>query len=143
MPAEPPPDPRYDEAYDAIERGDLDAAAAAYRRLLADAPGDTDAAAGLAQVELLRRTSATDPAAARAAADAAPQDVAAQLLAADVDLLDGAVDAAFDRLVAAVRRTAGDERDAVRRRLIELFEVVGNDDPRVPRARAALMSALF
>ncbi|HEU4676224.1 MAG TPA: tetratricopeptide repeat protein [Motilibacteraceae bacterium] len=142
-PAEPAHDPRFDEAYDAIERGDWDAAAAAYRSLLDQAPGDADAKAGLAQVELMRRTDGLDPAAALAAADAAPADVESALAAADVELLEGRVEDAFARLVACVRAVSGDERDAVRARLLELFEVVGSDDPRVAKARTALANALF
>ncbi len=142
-PAEPPNDPRYDAAYDAIERGDLDAAAQAYRALLADSPADADAAAGLAQVELLQRTAGVDPATARAAADADPEDVDKALVAADLDLLDNAAEAAFGRLVDTVRRSSGDDRERVRKRLLELFEVVGSADPAVVKARAALTSALF
>lgn len=141
--AEPAHDPRFDDAYDAIERGDWDAAAAAYRSLLDQAPGDADAKAGLAQVELMRRTDGLDPAAALAAADAAPADVEAALAAADVELLEGRPEDAFARLVACVRAVSGDERDAVRARLLELFEVVGSDDPRVAKARTALANALF
>jgi putative thioredoxin len=140
---EPVEDPRYDAAYDAIERGDLDAAADAYRELLTDSPGDPDAQAGLAQVELLRRTQDLDPAEARAAAAAAPDDVAAQTRVADLDLLGGHVEDAFGRLVELVRRTSGDERNAAREHLVSLFELVGTDDPRVAKARTALANALF
>ena len=140
---EPAVDPRYDEAYDAIERGDLDAAAAAYRSLLADSPGDADAQAGLGQVELLARTQGLDEATARAAADAAPDDVAAQTTVADLDLLTGDVDAALGRLVELVRRTGGADRDAARAHLVGLFELVGNQDDRVLKARTALANALF
>ena len=143
QPAEPPHDPRYDAAYDAIEKGDFDAATAAYRGLLAESPGDTDAKAGLAQVELLRRTSKVDAASALDAADQRPDDIEAQLVAADVDVLGGRVDEAFGRLVETVRRVGGDDRDRVRARLLELFEVVGPTDPRVVKARSALASALF
>ncbi|MGN6244729.1 MAG: tetratricopeptide repeat protein [Motilibacteraceae bacterium] len=141
--AEPAHDPRFDEAYDAIERGDWDAAATAYRSLLDQAPGDADAKAGLAQVELMRRTDGLVPAAALSAADAAPADVDAALTAADVELLEGRVEDAFARLIACVRAVFGDERDRVRARLVELFEVVGSDDPRVAKARTALANALF
>jgi putative thioredoxin len=143
QPAEPPHDPRYDAAYDAIEKGDFDAAAAAYRGLLAESPADADAKAGLAQVEMLRRTSKVDGASALAAADQRPGDVEAQLVAADVDMLGGRVDEAFGRLVETVRRVGGDDRDRVRARLLELFEMVGLTDPRVVKARSALASALF
>jgi putative thioredoxin len=139
QPAEPPHDPRYDKAYEAIERGDFDAAAAAYQEILAESPADAEAKAGLDQVGLLRRTSGVDP----AAAQGAPDDVDAQLLAADLEVAAGSADAAFNRLVATVRAVSGDERERVRTRLIELFEVVGHDDPRVAKARSALASALF
>jgi len=140
---EPVIDPRYDEAYDAIERGDLDAAAAAYRAVLADDPSDADAQAGLGQVELMRRTQGVDPATARARAAEAPDDVAAQTAVADLDLLGGHVEDAFARLVDLVARSAGDDRDAARTHLVGLFELVGSDDERVARARTALANALF
>lgn len=142
-PAEPELPPLHAEAYDAIERGDLDAAADAYQRALAESPADDMAKAGLAQVELLRRTQGVDPAQARAAAAANPTDVDAGLRCADLDVLGGHVEDAFARLVDLVRATSGDERERVRQRLLELFDVVGADDPRVLAARRALASALF
>lgn len=142
-PAEPAVDPRYDAAYDAIERGDFDAAAAAYRALLVDSPGDADAKAGLGQVELLRRTEGVDEPAARKAAAERPDDVAAQSAVADLDLLGGHVEDAFGRLVELVRRTSGADRDAARTHLVELFELVGGQDDRVAKARTALANALF
>ena len=141
--AEPEVDPRYDEAYDAIERGDLDAAAAAYRSLLNQSPGDVDAQAGLGQVELLRRTQALDERAVRQAAAENPDDVAAQSAVADLDLLGGQVEDAFSRLLDLVRRLSGSERDAARTHLVSLFELVGNQDDRVAKARTALANALF
>jgi putative thioredoxin len=92
---------------------------------------------------VLQRTQGADPAAAREAAAAQPDDVDAQTLVADLDLLGGHVDDAFDRLVGLVRRTAGDERNQAREHLIGLFAAVGNDDARVLRGRQNLASALF
>ncbi len=143
QPAEPPLPPLHQQAYDAIEAGDLDAAATAYEQALSQAPADAEAKAGLAQVNLLRRTQDVDPQAARDAAAAAPADPAAQILVADIDLLGGHVEDAFSRLVDTVRATAGDDREQVRKHLVELFEVVGSDDPRVTAARRALSTALF
>ncbi|NEE00965.1 tetratricopeptide repeat protein [Phytoactinopolyspora halotolerans] len=141
--AEEVADTRFDAAYEALEAGDLDAAAAAYQAVLNESPADADAKAGLARVELLRRTHGVDAAAARASADADPADVDAQLVAADLELAEGQAEAAFNRLIETVRRTAGDEREQVRTRLVELFEIIGPSDPRVVKARAALASALF
>jgi putative thioredoxin len=141
--AAPAHDPRYDAAYDAIERGDLDAAAAAYQALLTAAPAEEEARLGLAQVDLMRRTEGLDEGAARARADSSPGDVDAALLVADLDVLAGRPEDAFARLVDVVRRTSGDDRDQARSRLLELFGVVGQEDPRVAKARVALASALF
>ena len=135
--------PHIAAAYDAIEAGDLAAAATAYEQALAENPADAEAKAGLAQVGLMRRTEGVDPVAARAAAAANPTDVDAQILVADLDLLGGHVEDAFARLVDTVRATSGDERNQAREHLLELFEVVGAGDERVATGRRALMSALF
>lgn len=133
----------HQEAYDAIDRGDFDAAIAAYEAALREDPVDELARVGLAQVGLLRRTQDVDPVAARGKAATAPLDIGAQILVADLDVLGGHVEDALARLVDTVRRTAGGERNSVREHLLELFEVVGSDDPRVVKARVALASALF
>ncbi|WP_336208355.1 tetratricopeptide repeat protein [Nonomuraea sp. LPB2021202275-12-8] len=141
-PQEPPADPDLDAAEQAIERGDLDAAAAAYERLLARAPGDEDAKMGLAGVSLIKRTADADPAdVQRRLQD--PADIDAQLLAADLEMLSGSVDEAFDRIIAVVKRTSGDDRDKARRHLLSLFEALPAEDPSLARARRALSSALF
>lgn len=142
-PEEPPLPPLHQAAYDALERDDLPGARAAYEQALRENPRDGMARAGLAQVGLLERTATTDPAAARAAAAADADDLAAQLAVADLDILGGNVADAFARLVDTVRRTGGPERERVRERLLDLFEVVGSDDPRVGAARRALASALY
>jgi putative thioredoxin len=140
---EQPLDPGVEKAIEAIERGDLEGAAAAYRAVLAESPGDEEARLGLAQVELIRRTQGTDPAAARTAAAEHPDDVDAQCLVADLDVVGGQVGDAFDRLIDLVRRTSGADRDRARAHLLGLFDVVGPDDPRVVKARTGLASALF
>ncbi|HEX3932778.1 MAG TPA: tetratricopeptide repeat protein [Nocardioides sp.] len=140
---EPQADPRYAPAEQALASGDVDAAVAEYQRLVDANPADTEAAAGLAMAKVLQRTQGVDADAARAAAVADPDDVGAQTLASDVDLLDGDVDSSFDRLVDLVRRSSGDERNQAREHLIGLFAAVGNDDPRVLRGRQSLASALF
>jgi putative thioredoxin len=140
---ETPADPRLDEADDALMTGDLDDAEAAYRKILAEAPGDAAATSGLAQVELYRRISGADPSAVLAKAAANPDDLEAQQLAADVEVLSGQAEDAYSRLVAVIKRTSGDDRDAVRKHLLSLFSVAGPDDPAVAGARRALASALF
>ncbi|HET6561288.1 MAG TPA: tetratricopeptide repeat protein [Marmoricola sp.] len=136
-------DPRYMAAEDALMSGDLETAVTEYQKLVDASPADSQAALGLAQAKLLQRTTGVDLNAARAAAAEAPDDVAAQALVADLDLLGGHVEDAFNRLVELVRRTAGDDRDRARLHLLELFAVVGNEDARVLKGRQALASALF
>ncbi|GHS87956.1 co-chaperone YbbN [Actinomycetota bacterium] len=140
---EPPLPPLHQAAYDAIERDDLEGAVQAYTQALQENPRDEMARAGLAQVGLLVRTRDVDPVAARSAAAADPRDLPAQMLVADLDVLGGQVADAFARLVDAVRVSAGPDREAVRQRLVELFEVVGAGDERVLAARRALASALY
>ena len=135
--------PLHQEAYDAIERGDLDGAATAYQQALKQNPADADAELGLAQVGLMQRTEGADLQAARAAAAEHPTDVAAQGLVADLDVLGGHVEDAFLRLLDLVRATAGEEREQAKNHLLQLFAVVGSHDERVRKARTALMSALF
>ena len=135
--------PLHQEAYDAIERGDLEGAAAAYTQALKENPGDSDAELELAQVALLQRTQGVDLQTARQAAADNPEDVAAQSLVADLDVLGGHVEDAFGRMIDLVRVTSGDEREQARAHLLGLFAVVGGHDERVRKARTALMSALF
>lgn len=141
--AEPAVDPRYAPAQDALEAGDIDTAVAEYEKLVAANPADTEAQAGLSMAKVLKRTTGVDLNAAREAAAAAPDDIDAQILVADLDLLGGHVDDAFARLVDVVRRTSDEDRERVRGHLVELFGAVGNADPRVARGRQLLASALF
>ncbi|GAA1570925.1 MULTISPECIES: tetratricopeptide repeat protein [Kribbella] len=136
------PNPRYEKADNAVAAGDLDGAIAAYEELLKETPNDAEAKSGLARVQLVKRTQDV-PADVRTRAADNPADVEAQLLVADVDLMGGHVDDAFARLISTVQATAGDERNAVRLHLLELFDVVGADDERVVKARRRLMAALF
>ncbi|MBL6277434.1 tetratricopeptide repeat protein [Micromonospora fiedleri] len=138
-----PEDPRLDAADDALMDGDLDAAEQAYRKILAETPNDAAAEAGLAQVGLARRVSGADPQTALAAAASNPDDVDAQLLAADIEVLSGQAEQAYQRLVGLVRRTAGEDREKVRQHLVGLFTIAGPEDPTVASARRALASALF
>lgn len=143
--AEPvgPYDALLEAANSALDSGDLGGAVQAYKNVLADDPGNPEAKLGLAQAELLHRVRDMDPQEVRKAAADDPADVPAQIAAADLDLVGGHVEDAFGRLVEAVRRTAGEDREAARVRLLELFEVIGTDDPRVTAARGALARVLF
>ncbi len=139
----PVEDPRYAAAQDALGEGDIDRAVAEYQKLVDGNPADVEAAAGLAMAKVLQRTQGVDLNAARQAAAQAPDDVDAQTMVADLDMLGGHVEDAFGRLVELVRRTSGADRDRARDHLLGLFAAVGNDDPRVLRGRQNLASALF
>jgi putative thioredoxin len=141
--AEPMVDPRYAAAQDALGEGDIDRAVAEYQKLVDANPADLEAAAGLAMAKVLQRTQGVDLQAAREAAAANPDDVDAQTLVADLDMLGGHVEDAFTRLVDLVRRTSDADRNKAREHLLGLFAAVGNDDPRVRKGRQNLASALF
>ena len=142
-PAEPELPPLHAEAFAAIEAGDYPRAIAAYEKALAENPRDEDARAGLGQVKLLDRVQDADLQAARDAAAADPLDIAAQLAVADLDVSGGHVEDAFGRLLELFAALPADERAPVRERLLELFGLVGDADPRVIQARGRLASLLF
>lgn len=135
-------DPRFAAADKALEAGDFAQAVAEFDKLLKSNPRDAEAQAGRAQASLLLRTAEIDEQAI-AKAYAHPDDIEAQFAAADLELITGDADAAFERLVDLVRRTSGPEREQVRARLVELFETLGGADPAVKKGRRALSMALF
>nr|WP_208379945.1 tetratricopeptide repeat protein [Microbacterium endophyticum] len=141
--AEPPLPPLHAEAFEAIEAGDYPRAVLAYEKALQENPRDADARTGLAQVRLLQRVENADAQAVRDAAAADPESIEAQLAVADLDIAGGHVEDAFGRLLALFALLPSDERAAVRERLLELFGLVGDTDPRVLRARSQLASLLF
>jgi putative thioredoxin len=135
-------DPELAQARSYLDAGDFDAALAAYQKILDADPTHAEAKGAVRQIAFLARASALPPEAV-AAADAAPDDIEAALAAADVEILQQNVAAAFDRLIALVRRTAGDERASVRTRLVELFDLFDPADPEVIAGRRNLANALY
>ncbi|WP_348787515.1 tetratricopeptide repeat protein [Leifsonia sp. NPDC080035] len=144
--AEPAPEPlppHHAEAYAAIERGDYATAIAEYKTAIAQDPRDAMAVAGLAQVSLLARLAGKTADEIRSAAADAPTDVDAQLGVADLDLSGGHVEDAFDRLLSLFPTLDAAGKEAVRSRILDYFEIVGVEDPRVAKARARLASLLY
>ena len=135
-------DPELAAADELLTRGDLEGAEAAYRAILATRPDDVEARRALGSVTLLRRTAALDPNTVIAQANDS-DDVVLNCQAADLELLNGQVDAAFSRLVDLVRRTSEDDREQAKQHLLDLLDLVGNDVPEVLAARRQLASALF
>jgi putative thioredoxin len=142
-PGDPLADPAFAEAREAMDRGDPDAAAEAFEKVLAASPGHPVATLGLAQIELFRRVDSYDQAQARKDAAERPDDVEAQLKVADIDVAGGRIDEGFDRLLGLVRRTSGEDRNRARVHLVSLFDLFPPRDSRVAKARARLSSLLF
>lgn len=143
--AEPEPepeDPRFVEAESAFEQGDYARAEAAYQKILDAEPANEQAKAALAQVRFLARAEAADPSVV-VRADTSPEDIDAQLSAADVELASQRVEQAFKRLLAVIRRTSGADRDRAREHLVELFGLFPPEDQNVAKARRDLASALY
>ena len=141
-PAAEPEDERFTAAEQALQDGDFDLAAERYQAILNAEPANIEAQLALRQVGLLKRLVGL-PADTLARAEAAPDDVVLQLAAADAELAENRVEASFDRLIGLIRRLRGEDRDPVRNRLVEYFELLGPDDPRVGPARRNLANALF
>ncbi len=143
--AEPEPEPeddRFTEAETAFEQGDYAKAEAAYQKILDAEPANEQAKAALAQVRFLARADSADPSVV-VRADTSPEDIDAQLSAADVELADQRVEQAFARLLSVIRRTTGPDRDRARTHLVELFGLFPPEDPSVAKARRDLASALY
>jgi putative thioredoxin len=138
----PEVDPEVAQARQQLEAGDFDAARQSYQAILDANPSSVEAKAAIRQIEFLTRATAQHPDAV-AIADAAPNDIAGALAAADVQILNQDVSAAFERLIALVRSTSGDERALVRTRLIELFELFDPADPDVVVGRRNLANAMY
>ena len=137
-----PEDPRFVAAEAALDEGDLAGAEAAFQRILDEEPANAEAQGALRQVRFLARVQSVDPSAV-AAADAAPDDIDAQLQAADVELYSQAPEAAFARLIGVIARSTGDDKTRVRTRLVELFELFDPAEPVVMAARRKLAAALY
>ena len=135
-------DPELAQARAYLDAGDFDAALTAYQALLDANPNDAEAKGAVRQIGFLQRATAQRPDAV-AVADAAPDDIDAAFAAADVELLQQNVAGAFDRLIALIKRTAGDERTKVRTRLVELFDLFDPADPEVIAGRRKLANALY
>jgi putative thioredoxin len=135
-------DPALAQAREQLQDGDFAAAADSYQAILDANPNDAEAKGAVRQIAFLMRATAQRPDAV-AVADGAPDDIEAAFAAADVAILSQDVRGAFDRLVALVRRTSGDERTSVRTRLIELFELFDPADPDVIAGRRNLANALY
>ncbi|MCR8676576.1 tetratricopeptide repeat protein, partial [Micrococcus sp. HG099] len=139
----PPVPPLHRAAHAALAADDLPGAVAAWEEALKDTPADPVAQQGLSAARLMLRTRDADAAAVRSAAADAPDDAAAQLAVADLDVLGGHVEDAFARLVRFIALHPGEDRETVRAHLVDLYTVVGVDDPRVTASRRRLAAALF
>jgi putative thioredoxin len=136
-------EPEEDEALAALDQGDYATAEAAYKRLLARKPNDNYAKLGLAQVQLLARTHGVDAAKVMEDAVKNPDDIEIQIQCADVEVMSGYLEPAFERLLRLLVLFDGDEQKRIKDRLLELFALVDPADPRVMKARTQLANALF
>lgn len=135
-----PDDPRMVAAEQLMNDGDVDGALAVYRTILESEPNHPEARATVRNLEFILRAQAHDPSIVDLAA---PGDLDAQFAAADVLLLSQQNEAAFERILAVVRSTFGDDKDRARTRLLELFELFDPADPLVVAARRKLAAALY
>lgn len=131
------------EAMEALEAGNFVAAEAAYKKWLSRKPNENLAKLGLAQTQLLMRTEGLQLDDVIAESTSNPTDITLQLKAADVEIVNGGVEAAFTRLLHAVRATSGEDRTKVKDHLLSLFSLIDQSDPRLVAARKELASALF
>jgi putative thioredoxin len=134
-------EPEEEAAYAAMEKGDYKAAKQSYEAWLKRKPNEQVAQVGLAQVNLMLRVDGLDP--VLTLQNEKADDLTSQLMCADIEIATGNYEAAFDRLIRAVKRFTGDDRDKAKAHLISLFNLVDPTDPRLIKARGELASALF
>ena len=114
-----------------------------YERVLESDPSDALAARERAKALLLARSGAADVRDVRAAAAAAPDDVEAQLAVADIDMIGGQIQDAFDRLLDFLAAGHKADIEQVRKRLLEYFAIPEPTDPRLTRARRRLATLMY
>jgi putative thioredoxin len=127
-------------AYAAIDSGDYQSASSLYEKALLENPNDSLAEAGLAQVNLLIRLQGKDLSAIIASEPNSPESI---LEIADALIATGDSASGFALLLSLFEKTAKDQREPIRLRLVEMFLVVGNDNPEVVAARKSLSLMLF
>jgi len=142
-PVEEKMEPEEEDAFAALDKGDYTTAEAAYKKLLSRKPNDAFAKLGLAQTQLLIRTKDLDLSVATTKASEEPNNLDAQIQAADCEMMAGKVEDAFNRLLQCVRTTSGDDQTRAKTHLLDLFQLVDPADARLVKARSALASALF
>jgi putative thioredoxin len=140
---EVPMEPEEVAALSALESGDYSGAAMAYRNWLQRKPDEQLAKIGLAQCELMIRIEALNPELTITDANANPTMIEKQLMAADIEIAQGAPKRAFERLITFVRNSAGEDKKRAKDHLLLLFQLVDPSDPDLIRARNELASALF
>ncbi|MFD7368394.1 tetratricopeptide repeat protein [Nocardiopsis alba] len=140
---EPQADPIAARAREFLDQGDFEGAAGVFEKALEEDPKNAEIKAQIAQIRLIGRLQNVDGPAVREEAEKDPENVDAQITVADIDLYGGDYEAAFDRLIATVKRTTDDDRNKVREHLLSLFDLLPPGDPRVGAARRRLTSALF
>jgi putative thioredoxin len=138
---ETPMEPEEEAAYAAMEKGDYAAAKAAYQSWLKRKPNDPVATIGLAQADLMNRINGLDF--SLTLKNSKADDLTSQMMCADIEIAQGDYEAAFNRLIAAVKSFTSDDRDKAKAHLLQLFNLVDPADPRLVKARGQLASALF
>jgi putative thioredoxin len=136
-------EPEEEEAMKALESGEFAVAEAAYKKWLSRKPNENLAKLGLAQTQLLIRTEGLDLNQVIEESTKSPADIDLQLRAADIEIVNGGVEAAFSRLLNLVKATQGDDKNKVKNHLLNLFALVDQSDPRLISARKELASSIF
>ncbi|WP_346682864.1 tetratricopeptide repeat protein [Bifidobacterium pullorum] len=135
--------PEHEQAHRLAMEGDYAGAAAAYDKVLEADPNDALAARERAKALLLARSADADVREVRAAAADHPEDVDAQMAVADIDMIGGQIQDAFDRLLDYLAAGHRDQMETVRVRLLEYFAIPDPSDERLKRARRRLATLMY
>ena len=140
VPTTPQLPPKHKAAVELLNSGSYAEAKAQYQQILNETPSDPIAAAGVAQAELLLRLEGVD---VDKVLNNPPQNFDELLMASDALLAIGDYADALEALLVNFAEASQDDKNIMRERLLQYFEIVGKTTPDVVAARNRLTSMLF
>jgi len=128
------------EALDLVDSGEVDKAHELLARLKLENPKDIATSALLAQVTLMKRTMDLPH---EQILESQPNNFDEAITLADVLAAIGDFQSAFDLLLALFPQVEPDQKETVKTRLLEYFEIAGGTNEQVKSARAKLATLLY
>lgn len=128
------------EALELVDAGEVDKALELLTKLKLESPKDVATSALLAQVTLMKRTMDLPH---EQILESQPTNFDEAITLADVLAAIGDFQASFDLLLALYVQVEPDQKDLIKSRLLEYFEIAGGSNEQVKVARSKLSTLLY